>query len=302
MRVRIPDGTLSDVSRLHVACVALLWLGAPPARADPPAPQPVGGMRAFTVVGPRDTLVDLAFRHRVGFEALERLNPDVEVWVPTPGTRVLLPSRYVLPAAPREGLVVNLPEMRLYDYTDGPMPRVYALAIGDLADPTPTGEFRVGARRSDPIWYVPPSIRMERPEIGPTVAPGPDNPLGSRWITIGSTYYGLHGTNLPWSIGRMTTHGCLRLYDDQMQELYARVPADAPLRIVYQSVKLGETREGLVIEVHPDVYAREPARVRALWMRLRGLGLSDRVDWRRVQKAVEQPLGIPVPIEARSGR
>src|SRR5262249_30287977 len=139
------------------------------------------------------------------------------------GTVVQLPTRYILPDADEKGIVINLPEMRLYDFTVKGLPEVFALAIGDEASPSLLGEFVVGAKRKNPAWYVPESIRAEKPELPPMVPPGPDNPLGSRFITIGHTTYGIHGTNVRWSIGREATHGCIRLYEDDIQRLFDRV-------------------------------------------------------------------------------
>ena len=109
---------------------------------------------------------------------------------------VQLPTRLILPDAAAEGLVLNVPEMRLYDFRVAPEPEIYAAAVGDALDPTPLGEFRIGEKRVNPTWTVPDSIRAEKPELPARVPPGPDNPLGSLWMTIGSSSYGIHGTNI----------------------------------------------------------------------------------------------------------
>src|SRR5262249_9119731 len=158
-----------------------------------------------------------------------------------------------------QGLVINIPEKRMFDYTVKTGPQVFALAIGDEADRSLIGEYKVGKKRIDPAWYVPKSIREEKPELPAVVAPGPDNPLGSRWISIGGTTYGIHGTNVRWSIGREATHGCLRLYEDQIQELYGRLREGTRIQIVYQPTKWGSDRDQIYLEVHPDLYGLRPA-------------------------------------------
>src|SRR5260221_9913789 len=181
------------------SCVLTLAVAAPVlAGGRTPGLRPVVGREETAVVLPGDTLLDVAYQRRVGFQAIEQLNPGVDPWIPAAGTRVQLPTRYILPDADDEGLVVNIPEMRLFDYTVKLGPEVFALAVGDEADPSLIGNFSVGAKRKDPAWHVPAAIRAEKPELPADVPPGPDNPLGSRWITIGHTSYGIHGTNVRW--------------------------------------------------------------------------------------------------------
>lgn len=241
-----------------------------------------------------DTLLDVAHRYRLGFEAVARLNPDVDPWLAVPGTVVHLPTRYILPDAPETGLVINVPEMRLYDFTVDDPPDVMAVAVGDATDPTPIGRFRIGRKRVDPTWHVPASIRRERPGLPAEVPPGPDNPLGSRWMTIGDTSYGIHGTNVRWSIGRESTHGCVRLYEPEMKRLFARIPEGTPVRLVYQPFKWGVEGHRLYLEAHPDLYGRLPDRLAAALALPRALGLLDRVRLEDAWRAVEEARGVPV--------
>lgn len=270
---------------------------APPSLADGARPLgPVLGQPSRDLVEPDDTLLDVAYRHRLGFESVARLNPQVNVWIPDPGTIVELPTQYVLPDAESKGLIVNVPEMRLYDFTQGREPEVFSIAIGDGMDPSLVGEFRIGAKRKNPAWNVPASIRAEKPELPAVVPPGPDNPLGDRWMTIGNTSYGIHGTNNPWSIGRQATHGCLRLYEDEMRRLYDRVPTGTRVLLVYQTVKLGTLDGGIYVEAHPDVYEREPDRVERALLRLQALGLLHAVDENALRRVAQQARGVPVRV------
>jgi L,D-transpeptidase ErfK/SrfK len=283
---------------LALLCLALL-LAVPAPRAALAGALSLGppvGRLEGTLIEPGDTLLDAAWRHRVGFEAIARLNPDVDPWIPPPGTAVWLPTRYLLPDSEPEGLVLNIPEMRLYDFTGEDGPRVYAAAVGDAEDPTPTGRFRIGAKRRYPAWYVPRSIREKRPELPAVVPPGPGNPLGSRWMTIGTTSYGIHGTNVVWSIGRTATHGCVRLYEDEVQELFERIVPGTPIHLVYQLFKWGSDGTTLFLEAHPDLYEREPDLLGAALQVPRALGLLGAIDLGRVWKIVEEAHGIPEPV------
>jgi L,D-transpeptidase ErfK/SrfK len=279
---------------------ACLYALSVPAYADPPiaptpALMPIVGVLEKALVRTDETLLDIAFDHRLGYEAVMRLNAGVDPWIPVPGTVVQLPTLYVLPNAERRGLLINVPEMRLYDFTVDP-PEVLAAAIGDMADPSILGDFRIGTKRENPAWNVPASIRQEQPELPAVVPPGPDNPLGSRWMTIGRTSYGIHGTNVRWSIGRMATHGCIRLYDDEVQRLFDRTREGTLVRLVYQPFKWGIEQGVLFLEVHPDVYALHPDRLAEALRTPRALGLLPALDLERLWRAVEEIRGVPVPV------
>ena len=288
---------------LGIAFAALVGVGA--AKQVPlPAPvlAPVQGAETWEYTHKADTLLDIAVRAGVGFIALSALNPGVDVWVPPEGVRLRLPSEYVLPDAPHTGIVINIPEMRLYDYTRDPNnPTVLPVAVGDIQDPTPIGDFKVGQKRVDPAWTVPESIRAERPDLPAIVAPGPDNPLGDRWLTLGTTSYGIHGTNNLWSIGREATHGCVRLYNADMRVLFDRIPLGTPVRIVYQRVKVGQRDGGVYVEAHGDYYDRQfdplPATLSRL-VALDALGLVDggSIKESEVQRVVSEARGIPVRV------
>jgi L,D-transpeptidase ErfK/SrfK len=250
----------------------------------------------LALVKPGETLLEIAFHHRVGFESIARLNPGVDPWIPLAGTVVRLPTRLILPDAPPKGLLINLPEMRLYDFTVDP-PEILAVAVGDASDPSPVGDYRIGEKRVDPAWNVPESIRREKPELPPVVPPGPDNPLGTRWMTIGTTSYGIHGTNVKWSIGREATHGCIRLYEDEMQSLFERTRAGTAVRLVYQPFKWGLDSGRLHVEIHADLYGRFPDRMASALAVPRALGLLHRVDVRKVWDALDAAEGMPVDVE-----
>jgi L,D-transpeptidase ErfK/SrfK len=291
-------------ARLWIAGVAAVALLAARKAEPPPFPQlaPVQGAESYEYTHEKDTLLDVAARAGVGFIPLTALNPDVDVWVPPANARVRLPTDYILPDAPHVGLVINIPEMRLYDYTADPnSPTVLAVAVGDIGDQTPIREFRVGGKRVDPVWTVPESIRAERPDLPAVVPAGPDNPLGDRWLTLGSSSYGIHGTNNLWSIGRQATHGCVRLYNRDMRALYDRVAIGTPVRIIYQRVKIGARDGGVWIEAHADFYDLDfdplPATLAKL-VALDALGLVDGGSIRGsdVRRVLTEARGVPVRV------
>jgi L,D-transpeptidase ErfK/SrfK len=269
-----------------------------PAPADEGADglPPLVGSIESVLVEPEDTLLDIAHRNRLPFDSVVRLNPGVDEWIPDPGTIVRLPTQYVLPPGRRTGLLINVPEMRLYDFRERGSIEIYAVAVGDPEDPSPIGDFRVGAKRIDPTWNVPESILAEKPHLPPSVPPGPDNPLGDRWMTVGNTTYGIHGTNNPWSIGRMATHGCLRLYEDEMRRLYDRTPKGTPLQLVYEPYKWGTDGTHLLLEAHPDLYARFPDPLEAALAVPRARGLLEGLDLVRVARVVREARGVPEPV------
>ncbi|RIL05771.1 MAG: hypothetical protein DCC71_09135 [Proteobacteria bacterium] len=269
-----------------------------PEPADPrlaALPPVVGELRNEMVDDPQDTVLDVAHRNRLGFDRVARLNPDVNVWIPDPGTVIRLPTEHVLPDPPWRGLVINVPEMQLYDFTakDQP-PEVFAIAIGDSIDPSLVGEFKIGNKRANPAWNVPKSILAERPELPPVVPPGPDNPLGPYWMTIGHTSYGIHGSNNEWSIGREATHGCIRLYNDQIEKLFHRTKPGTPLRLEYVTVKVGRQGSSIVVESHPDVYQRDLGRLESVFEKLRAADLLQYVDEDAMRRAIAEERGIPV--------
>lgn len=207
-----------------------------------------------------DTLIDIARRHGVGYEDIVRANPGVNVWVPGEGTDIILPTQFVLPAGPRDGIVLNLPEYRLYYYpkpADGEKAQVitYPVSIGRQDWETPIGVTRIVAKAVNPSWYPPQSVREEHAAEGRSLArvvpPGPDNPLGKHAIRLGLPGYLIHGTNRPAGVGMRVTHGCLRMFPEDIESLFGLVGVNTRVRIINEPVKIGWRGGELVMEVHP---------------------------------------------------
>jgi L,D-transpeptidase ErfK/SrfK len=207
-----------------------------------------------------DTLVDLAREHGIGYQDIVRANPNVNVWVPGEGTEVLIPSRYVLPAGPRTGVVLNLAEYRLYYYpepqTDEPaLVMTFPISIGRMDWETPLGRTTVVSKVTNPSWYPPQSVRDEHAAEGrpleSIVPPGPDNPLGKHAMRLGLPGYLIHGTNRPSGVGMRVTHGCLRMFPEDIRYLFDYVAVKTPVRIINEPVKIGWQGDVLVMESHP---------------------------------------------------
>lgn len=272
------------------------------------------GKPADTVIGravsyevrPGDTLLDVARYHDLGYNEIVAANPGVDPWIPKPGTEIVLPTQWVLPCCSYQGIVVNIPEMRLYHYrrtkgAPGKMTvRTYPVGLGRDDRRTPRGVFRVGAKTEDPAWYIPESIRREHiKERGDhrRMIPGgaPDNPLGKYRLSLASSLYAIHGTNIPWGVGMMVSHGCLRLYPEDIERLFPEVPVGTRVEFVYQPVKVGTRGGETWVEVHEDVYRYNRSLAadarRALAKRRPG-----QVDRELLEATLREKHGVPVKV------
>jgi L,D-transpeptidase ErfK/SrfK len=213
-----------------------------------------------------DSLPELAQRYSLGYYEIIRANPKVDVWVPGADKHLTLPGRRILPPGPREGIVVNLPEHRLYYFPkprkgEEPVVITYPVSIGKMDWRTPLGETRIVAKVKNPPWYPPESVRKEHEERGdplPKVVPaGPDNPLGNfaMRLGVGSGSYLIHGTNNPVAVGMAVTHGCIRMYPEDVAALFPLVPVGTKVRLINEPVKAAWVAGQLLIEVHPPVDA-----------------------------------------------
>ena len=222
-----------------------------------------------------DTFVSLARTYNVGYESLRRANPSVDPWLPGAGTKVVIPTQFVLPRAPRRGIVVNVAELRLYYFPgdsaaspDG-IPAgsrrvvTHPISIGKMDWSTPLGTTSITGKVANPSWTPPQSIRDEhaaRNDILPRVVPaGPDNPLGKHALRLGLPGYLIHGTNKPSGVGMRVTHGCIRMFPEDIEALYQTVPAGTSVTIVNQPYKLGWTADGLYLEAHPQLAKAPPS-------------------------------------------
>ena len=243
-----------------------------------------------------DTLLDVGRHNGLGYDEMKHANPGVDMWVPGDGREVLVPTQYVLPNAARQGIVLNLAEKRLYYFPSSGEVTTYAISIGREGWSTPLGKFSVASKIKDPTWTPPASIRKEHAENGdplPAVVPaGPDNPLGQYALRLSVPSYLIHGTNKPWGLGMQVSHGCIRMYPEDIEQLFQKVSVQTPVTIVNQPFKLGWQGNDLYIEVHAkdEDKAKSPTEVvPASIANAEGVN----VDWDEVRRAVDQNTGLP---------
>ncbi|MGI9264181.1 MAG: L,D-transpeptidase family protein [Gammaproteobacteria bacterium] len=310
-----------------VAAIALsltALLAVMPAVAAPPGPpltthvfevsdeQDVLGQLQHVVARHEDTLPDIGRLFDLGHDEIARANPEVDVWLPGEGKQILLPTQFVLPEAPREGLVINVAAMRAYYYPprdkDGRQ-RVYThpIGIGRLGWATPLGTTSISAKAKDPSWYVPKSILKEHEEEGdplpPIVPPGPDNPLGRYALRLAMPGYLIHGTNQPWGVGLRVSHGCIRLYPEDIEALFEMIPRNTAVHIVEQPYLVGWHDGRLLFTAHMPLEESGGDWLATLELIDRHLGEAPQgieprdVDWGRVARIARAGNGIALPIE-----
>ena len=254
----------------------------------------------------KDTLLDIGRQNQLGYQDMNQANPKVDMWVPGDGRDVLIPAFYVLPDAPRTGLVLNRPEMRLYYFPPDKPNEVqsYPISIGREGWSTPLGSFTVTSKVKDPTWTPPASIRAEHAAEGdilPAVVPaGPDNPLGPYAIRLSIPGYLIHGTDKPWGLGMQVSHGCIRMNNEGITELFPQVSAGTPVTIVDQPYKLGWLGDDLYLEVNVDKdEKRQSARSVIPESVANAQGLE--MDWQAVERAVTENTGLPQLVGSRRG-
>ena len=252
-----------------------------------------------------DTLPDIARHFSLGLNAINAANPGVDTWVPKAGERVLLPLSFILPDAPRKGIVVNLATMRLFQYKENgasTLVTTYPVGVGTFERPTPMGQMHVVRKTFRPSWYVPPTIAQDRRKKGDIlpaiVPPGPDNPLGEHALYLSKWTYLIHGTNKPASIGLMATNGCLRLYPENVKTLFDETPLKTTVLIINQPYLIGQQNGVLYLEAHEATQKSDTLESEKLYKKLKAIENKTHLplDWEKIKKVQTEALGIPVPI------
>lgn len=254
-----------------------------------------------------DTLSDLARAYDQGYLDMRLANSQIDPWLPGEETEIIVPSLYILPDAPHRGIVVNVPEMRLYFFPEvsGKERRTVAthpISIGRQDWTTPHGVTKIVAKAKDPNWYPPESIREEHAANGdplPRIVPaGPDNPLGAFALRLALPGYLIHGTNRPYGIGMRVTHGCIRMYPKDVERVFRTVAIGTEVRIVNQPYKVGVAHNKIYLEVHPhlaedrDIFRDQFSHVVELVV-AKTAGRDVQLDWRELQNAILEKNGIP---------
>jgi L,D-transpeptidase ErfK/SrfK len=276
----------------------------------PPQGMDIVGNVQVTAARQEDTLLDIARRYDLGYEEIIAANPGVDPWLPGKDTSVVLPTQFILPRQERAGLVLNLASMRLF-YFPKPEPGqaaeviTHPIGIGREGWRTPQGKTRITQKIEKPAWRVPESVRREHVRLGdplpPMVPPGPDNPLGEFAMRLSRPQYLIHGTNKPWGVGIRVSHGCVRLYPEDISRLFPQVPVGTQVRIINEPYVAGR-RDGLLyLEAHEPL-AEDARRWKgslepmAKVVEKKASDLVVEVNWNKAREIARQARGIPLPV------
>ena len=272
----------------------------------------VVGDISTTFTTEEDTLLDVARRNGLGYQDIKLFNPSIDTWLPGEGQEVRLPSKFILPATKREGLILNIPEMRLYHYfrdeDEQAVVETYPLGVGREGWSTPYMKTKIIEKKENPNWYPPASILKEHEEAGDplpdVVEAGPDNPLGAFAMRLGRPEYLIHGTNKPFGIGMRVSHGCIRLYPEDIEKLFQQVKVGTRVEIVNQPFKVGKRDGVLYLEAHPyleedaELYHNNLTPVIELIVN-ETQDENFEIDWNKVRYAARNPSGMPTAIGIR---
>lgn len=282
---------------VHAVALLSLYLIALPLPEGPPLPlyQAIEEREVAYTVRPGDNLHLIAGRHGIGWSVAARQNGLQPPYRLRVGQTLTLRTRWIVPP-PSEGILINLPEARLYLYREGKLHQVYGLGLGMPTWKTPEGDFTIRSKAYKPTWHVPPSIQREMAdqgkEVKTIVPPGPDNPLGEHWLQLSMPGYGIHGTIAPASIGQFRSHGCIRVHPDDMAELYDLAEKDTPVTIFYAPVKLARTEDGRIfLEAHRDIYKQSPWSMETLRRAAAAYGITERIDWKKAEAVLHEKSG-----------
>jgi len=278
-------------------------------------PQSPHDLRAQTIIGsprtylvqPKDTLLDIARYFDLGYNEIAGAYPDVDPWLPHPGDELSIPTFWILPKSGYSGVVVNIPEMRLYYFPpqeekiSNRLVITLPVGLGREDWPTPKAKFKIRGKTPNPVWVIPESIKKERiQEKGWTEemipAGSPDNPMGKYRIDLTLPLYAIHDTNNPWAVGRLVTHGCIRLYPEDIAQFFDVIRVGSPGEFVYQPVKLGILYGRVYVEVHADIYRLVPDLWDEAQKVVRESGWADMIDQARLTKALMEKSGVPMDV------
>jgi L,D-transpeptidase ErfK/SrfK len=268
-----------------------------PAAKDPSRVSTVIGRMIVHTVLPGETLLDIARKYGLGFSELKAFHPDQDPWLLEEGSRIQIPALWIVPPTKHRAIVVNVPEMRLYRFhAKRGTVSTFPVTVGEEETQTPLGTYRVVEKEEDPEWNIPPKLRHKyKTKIMPA---GPDNPIGRFWLGLSARGYGIHGTDNPWSVGRILSNGCIRLYPEDIEKLYPDVPKGTTVEILYEPVKFGFRGNVIFVEVHEDPYGFIEDMERQARLAAKKQGIEEHVNWEKIDEAVEAKNGVPVPVGA----
>ena len=250
-----------------------------------------------------DTFVRLARRYNVGYDELRFANPNVDPWLPGAGTEITIPTRFVLPRVERKGIIINVPELRIYYFpSDRQTVITHPISIGRMDWPTPYGRTTVVAKAEKPTWYPPQSVRDEHAArndpLPAVVPPGPDNPLGDYALRLGIPGYLIHGTNKPAGLGLRVSHGCIRMFPEDVEALFGQVAVGTPVTLINQPFKMGWGADGLYLEAHqPLSEDQQSGEWSATELTRQFVAATQdrdgRVSWQTAESVMQDGRGLP---------
>jgi L,D-transpeptidase ErfK/SrfK len=279
--------------------------------------QDVIGALGQTEAEQQDTLPDIARHNHLGFDEIIAANPGVDAWLPGAGKIIRLPSQHLLPNVSRSGIVVNLPDGRLYyfrnDAGNHAVVETYPISVGQMDWKTPLGVTRIVQKEKKPTWYPPKSVREKHLQDGDvlpeSIPPGPDNPLGEYALRLGipGGAYLIHGTNKPVGVGMQITHGCIRLYPEDIEFLFGEVAVGMNVRIVNQRIKTGWLDGALYLEVHhalDGIDAKDTEDLTSLTRAIVAATAAHRIaiDWDTAERVFGEANGTPTRISRADAR
>ncbi len=334
MRISTLIGNRALGRYIAVGLLTLLWCAAPAAGRtwnesefenrplfDYPLPagkdSVVGSFTDYKIEH-GDTLLDIGRWYGLSGTEISDANGHIDWWAPPVGREVVLPTEHILPEGPKVGIVMNIPEMRIYYFypppvrarrhrgkltpaafssSDARVVYTFPVGLGRFDWKTPVAAWTVTAKLTNPTWVVPQDIyeeHLERDGEADHVIPGgePDNPLGHYKLALSLPEYGIHGTDVPWGVGMNVSHGCIRLYPEDIERLFMKTPLGTPGRFVYQPIKFGWRGDALYVEVHDDLYAVYPGLWNHAVHEVQRLKLEKYVDMGKLEKAVEAKSGL----------
>ena len=258
------------------------------------------GSPTWCKIKPKETMLDIARRYGLGFNEVDLLYPRMDAWIPPDGKRIVMPTFWVLPPTQHEQLVINIAELRLYFFekSSGTV-QTNPIGIGDEGWESPLGTFSINEKRTNPSWYIPQSLQAK---YGMAVMPpGPENPLGEFMMKFSAGAYGVHGTSMPWGVGRLVSHGCIRCYPEHIRILFPQVAVGTKLEVIYEPIKFGQKNGQIYVEIHPDVYRKFPDFTQFATEKLSQYPQAQQVDMNKYMMAVHLQNGVPINVSRIAG-
>lgn len=296
-----------------VVCTSTTIAAPLPKSTSAPYTKPYIGQMQEMSASYEDTIVHVGREYGVGFVEMRAANPSVDPWLPGAGTRIVIPTLNILPDAPHEGVVVNLAEMRIYYYkTPNSEPVTFPIGIGRDGLKTPLGPTTITRKKEAPTWTPTERMRKEDPTLPVSVPPGPENPMGSHSLYLGFPMIAIHGTNKPYGIGRRVSSGCIRMFPEDITQIFDMAPVGTKVTVVDQPIKAAWIGDRFFLEVHPTqdqaaVMEHEGSvpdyqlseRDLSYIMRIAGKDVQS-LDWPKIRKVVKERKGYPIAIAKKA--